>query len=298
MAMSKCKECGKAVSTLAKTCPNCGVPKPALKIKIKKKIAAKTKRNKPHGLSTKKTSNQQYEYNPKTGSFDKSSSKIKNEENYDPKTGSFERESKKTRILKANDKINEEEQARRQDEFRRNKQYWKDQEQIRKQDELRRKEEDHIRVQEQQRRVADETIRRHEEQRIRKEEELRRKKEEQISTTSVSSSSTNTGKKDIFDQFSDGTLDLATAFWGFFTFGSFIVGVICAVLSEMVSTFFNVPYVLITAYIIISTGNCAENYKKIMIKKNQSVVWGVLTQIFCVVSFLGLILFVYDLFKN
>ena len=31
--MMKCKECGKAVSTLAKTCPSCGVPKPVKKIK-------------------------------------------------------------------------------------------------------------------------------------------------------------------------------------------------------------------------------------------------------------------------
>ena len=31
--MSKCRECGKAVSTLAKTCPHCGVPKPVKKIK-------------------------------------------------------------------------------------------------------------------------------------------------------------------------------------------------------------------------------------------------------------------------
>ena len=36
MAMSNCRECGKAVSTKAKTCPNCGAPKPAKKIKIKK----------------------------------------------------------------------------------------------------------------------------------------------------------------------------------------------------------------------------------------------------------------------
>ena len=41
MAMSKCKECGKAVSTLAKTCPKCGVPKPASKLKIKKKVREK-----------------------------------------------------------------------------------------------------------------------------------------------------------------------------------------------------------------------------------------------------------------
>ena len=31
MAMSNCKECGKQVSTTAKTCPNCGAPKPTEK---------------------------------------------------------------------------------------------------------------------------------------------------------------------------------------------------------------------------------------------------------------------------
>ena len=294
--MSKCKECGKAVSTLAKTCPNCGVPKPALKIKIKKKIAAKAKKNKPRALSRKKTSNQQYVYNPNTGSFDKSSSKIANEENYDsktgynPRTGSFEKEPKKTKILKAKDKINIEEQERREQR--------REEEQLRMQEHHRRTADEEKRMHEHHRRTTDETIRRHEEQRIRKEEELRRKEEEQISATSVSSSSTNTGKKDIFDQFGDGTLDLATAFWGFFVFGSTILGVICGVLSEMVSAFFNYPYVLFTALIIMNTGKCAENYKQIMIKKNQSIVWGVLTQILCVISFLGLILFVYDLFKN
>ena len=39
MAMSKCKECGKSVSTLARTCPSCGVPKPATEFKAKKKIS-------------------------------------------------------------------------------------------------------------------------------------------------------------------------------------------------------------------------------------------------------------------
>jgi hypothetical protein len=37
MAMSKCRECGKSVSTLAKTCPKCGAPKPTKKIKNKRK---------------------------------------------------------------------------------------------------------------------------------------------------------------------------------------------------------------------------------------------------------------------
>ena len=38
MAMSKCRECGKSVSTMAKTCPACGVPKPVKKIKSKKDL--------------------------------------------------------------------------------------------------------------------------------------------------------------------------------------------------------------------------------------------------------------------
>jgi uncharacterized membrane protein YvbJ len=42
MAMSNCKECGKAVSTEAKTCPKCGLPKPASKLKIKKKVRKKS----------------------------------------------------------------------------------------------------------------------------------------------------------------------------------------------------------------------------------------------------------------
>jgi len=51
MAMSNCKECGKAVSTLAKTCPSCGVPKPAKVLKKKtstKKITTKIKKDKTY----------------------------------------------------------------------------------------------------------------------------------------------------------------------------------------------------------------------------------------------------------
>ena len=36
--MSECRECGKSVSTMAKTCPACGVPKPVKKIKSKKDL--------------------------------------------------------------------------------------------------------------------------------------------------------------------------------------------------------------------------------------------------------------------
>jgi len=49
MAISKCRECGKAVSTLAKTCPHCGVPKPVKKTtkKIKKTTKVKTRISAP-----------------------------------------------------------------------------------------------------------------------------------------------------------------------------------------------------------------------------------------------------------
>jgi ribosomal protein L37E len=86
MAMSKCRECGKAVSTLAKTCPSCGVPKPAKVLKkkttIRKTKPLKTKKDKPSILSTRKSTNWQDNYNPITGSFDKGSGKIKNDSNY------------------------------------------------------------------------------------------------------------------------------------------------------------------------------------------------------------------------
>lgn len=46
MAMSKCKECGKSISTLAKTCPSCGAPNPTRKDKSSK---SKTQSFKPKG---------------------------------------------------------------------------------------------------------------------------------------------------------------------------------------------------------------------------------------------------------
>jgi len=56
-------------------------------------------------------------------------------------------------------------------------------------------------------------------------------------------------------------------------------------------------YVAVTAFILSSLWGCAENYKKIMIQKKQSVVWGVLTQAYCVLGYLGLAGFVYDVLK-
>ena len=42
MALSICKECDGKVSTLAKTCPHCGVPNPAIKTKTSIKTKSPT----------------------------------------------------------------------------------------------------------------------------------------------------------------------------------------------------------------------------------------------------------------
>ena len=128
------------------------------------------------------------------------------------------------------------------------------------------------------------------------------KKNEQTSSnnfsTSTSTSSKSSEPRGTFDKFADGDLDLATAFWGFGVFGSMIVGVICGVLAEMVHKFFNFPYVMISFYIIASLGQCAENHKKVMTQQKKSVVWGVLTQVYCVLGVLGLIGFIVDIFSK
>ena len=281
MAMSNCKECGKAVSTLAKTCPSCGVPKPAKVLKKKtstKKNITKSKKEKPNVSSTKKTSKGEYVYNPNTGSYDKQSKKIKKDSSYDsktgynPKTGSFERESKKDKV----------------DDL-----YLKQQELVKKEIEL-------LEI-ENKRRISneEEQERREQRQRTARQEAInyQTKVSNQKRDTIVSSPvETTAGNNDIFDKFNNSTLDLATAFWGFGVFGSIIVGVVCGVLTEMVGWFFNIPYVILTFLIIIGVWECAENYKKEMNKKSESVVWGVLTQVFCVFSGIGLAGFVFELF--
>ena len=279
--MSKCRECGKAVSTLAKTCPSCGVPKPAKVLKQKistKKNITKSKKEKPNVSSIKKTSKGEYVYNPNTGSYDKQSKKIKKDSSYDsktgynPKTGSFERESKKDKV----------------DDL------------YLKQQELEKKEIELLEI-ENKRRISnqEEEERREQRQRTARQEAInyQTKVSNQKRDTIVSSPvETKSGEGNVFDKFADGHLDLATAFWGFGVFGSIIVGVVCGVLSEVVGTFFNWVYLVVTLMIIQWLWSCAENHKKIMTQKKQPSVWGGLTQAYCVLSGLGLAAFVFELF--
>jgi hypothetical protein len=98
-----------------------------------------------------------------------------------------------------------------------------------------------------------------------------------------------------WERFMDGTLDLKTAFWGYGFFGSIVIGIGCGVLVETVSNVFNIVYVISITVLIIGLWQCASNYKKIMSQKKQSELWGVLTQVYCVLGALGLANFIKDL---
>ena len=80
-----------------------------------------------------------------------------------------------------------------------------------------------------------------------------------------------------WEKFMDGNLDLKTAFWGYGFFGSIVIGIGCGILSEAVSSIFNIVYVISMAVLIVGLWQCASNYKKIMSQKKQSELWGVLT---------------------
>ena len=250
MAMSNCKECGKAVSTLAKTCPSCGVPKPA-KV-LKKKTITKTKKEQEptwvHCANHECNNYGEMSQIPSTAlghriCYNCNGYLIKGKPTMPRK-----RVKKKS---KPDDNINTE---------------WKTPTQI------------DYEIDPGSSGYAEYI----------KQNPDYKKQKTKVQNTSV--------EGNVFDKFADGHLDLATAFWGFGVFGSIIVGVVCGVLTEMVGWFFNIPYVILTFLIIIGVWECAENYKKEMNKKSESVVWGVLTQVFCVFSGIGLAGFVFELF--
>ena len=114
-------------------------------------------------------------------------------------------------------------------------------------------------------------------------------------TSSSSSSKETTASKDTsWEKFMEGKLDLKTAFWGYGFFGSIIVGVVCGFLAEAVSNIFILVYIITVVVLVIGLWQCASTYKKQMAQKKESEVWGVLTQVYCVVAALGLANFIKD----
>ena len=255
MAMSECRECGKEVSTLAKTCPNCGVPKPA---KTAKKNLAKTKSKVRAESRTKKLSNDNYVWAHCKSSSCKDFSQMQQI----PITAIGKRICSACRGYLKKAKYVDGSPIMPVKKFEKKNPISQGIVDFKRGFNTTPEEIDEMNAQ----------------------------------TENSSTTQTTSGQKDAFSKLMDGQLDLATAFWGFGVFGSIIVGVVCGVLTEMVGWFFNIPYVILTFLIIIGVWECAENYKKEMNKKSESVVWGVLTQVFCVFSGIGLAGFVFELF--
>ena len=117
---------------------------------------------------------------------------------------------------------------------------------------------------------------------------------EKVVRDTVSRSKSTREEVTSWEKFMDGKLDLKTAFWGYGFFGSIVVGVICGFLSEAVSSFFIIVYIITAVVLILGLWQCASNYKKQMAQKKESELWGVLTHIYCVVAALGLANFIKD----
>ena len=106
------------------------------------------------------------------------------------------------------------------------------------------------------------------------------------------------GIEGVYDQFEKGKLDLATAFWAFGFVGAFVASFILVYLTEILHGIFWIPYFAVNGFIIACLWECAENHNKIKQSKNQSPVWGILTQIYCGLGAIGLIYTAYELLTN
>ena len=248
MAMSKCRECGKAVSTLAKTCPHCGVPKPVKKNKSKTKTKKKT-------IIKKSTTK---DIVPDVKNY------VKNNEKIWVHCRNYKCRDYTQMYQIYEDYLNLDKCSFCQSKFIEAK--LTNGKPIMPSDGIY--------------------------------DKLKDKKSEFSSTRSTTSSKSTSAEKGAYDKFLDGSLDLATAFWLFGIFGSFIASFGLTLLAESVGKIFYIPFVAVNVGIIACLWECAENYKKEKLQKKQSAVWGYLTQVFCGVGALGLISTIIDIFKT
>ena len=267
MAMSKCRECGKAVSTLAKTCPHCGVPKPVKKIAKKLKKKKKSRVNIQNNIAYCSNCGTELPSGPPCDNPNCRLSKK-------PKVKTNKKIWVHCRNYKCRDYtqmyqihegyLNLDKCSFCQSRFIEAK--LKNGKPIMPSDGIY--------------------------------DKLKDKKSEFSSIRSTKSSKSTSADKGAYDKFLDGNLDLATAFWLFGIFGSFIVSFGLTLLAESVGKIFYIPFVAVNVGIIACLWECAENYKKEKLQKKQSAVWGYLTQVFCFVGALGLISTTIDIIKT
>lgn len=103
-------------------------------------------------------------------------------------------------------------------------------------------------------------------------------------------------EKNDFEKFIDGELDLATSFWGFLIVGGFAIGFISGILMEAVWSGFIGILVLYTIFAVGGTWSSAEKYKIKKTQNKQSIIWGILAQIYCVINVVGTIAFIFEEF--
>ncbi len=252
MAMSKCRECGKGVSTLAKTCPHCGIPKPTKK---SKKVLKKTK-PKINKKVKKETKEIQQNIEKISENFKKvwvhcSNRKCRDftqmYQIYESYVGHDTCNLCKSKFTKASLREGKPIMPTTGASYSAS---------------------------------------------------ASRSSGSSVNYKSSNVSNSTSAEKGAYDKFLDGSLDLATAFWLFGIFGSFIASFGLTLLAESVSKIFYIPFVAVNVGIIACLWECAENYKKEKLQKKQSAVWGYLTQVFCFVGALGLISTTIDIFKT
>ena len=242
MAMSNCRECGKAVSTKAKTCPKCGLPKPASKLKIKKKVRKKFSMAKditPHISNAPPRSKNFKSQGKDEGKYgkiyvhcpDKSCNKF-SEVNLIPHTALG------NRVCTCGKKLIPHDDSIPYPSY-----------------------------------VPPSS-----------------------QSSSSSSRSSNSQSENTLDKFSAGELDLATSFWGFLIVGTFIVGFVCGWLSGAYGKGWIIPLGLYTIFAVQGTWSSAEKYKIEQNKKKQTLVWGFLAQVICVLNAISVISVLYETF--
>ena len=291
MAMSKCRECGKAVSTLAKTCPHCGVPKPvkkiAKKIKKKKKSRVNIQNNIVYcsNCGTELPSgppcdnpNCRLSKKPKIKIHKKSEVKKSKTKDIVPDVNNYVQNNEKIWVHCRNYKCRD---------YTQMYEIYEDYLNLEKCSFCQSKFIEAKLANGKPVMPSDGIY-----------DKLKDKNSEFGTTTSATTSKNTSAEKGVYDRFVDGNLDLATAFWLFGIVGSFIGSLILTLLAELVSKIFYIAFVGLNVFIIASLWECAENYKKEKLQKKQSPVWGYLTQVFCVVGALGLISTIVDIFKT
>ena len=270
MAMSKCKECGKAVSTLAKTCPNCGVPKPAKKLKKITKSSKSAKLN--PGRSVKRDRKENFI--------------IKRVKNF--KGGLNENQLKEVdRQISQNKEFYKKIWAHCSDKKCKDytQMYQIPNSALAKRVCIRCA--SHLKkariIDDRPVMPTDATYERH---------PASNNRDQKVS----SSTQTTSGEKGTWETFLDGNLDLATSFWGFLIVGTFVVGFVCGWLSAAYGKGWMIPLVIYTFLAVGGTWASAENYKKKQLAKQQSVLWGILAQIVCVLNVISIIGMIVDMF--